>query len=52
MEGMRQEKSEKMSFLLFMRQLLISYREMHRLHQLIRCLFFLHFIILSRPPKA
>jgi hypothetical protein len=52
MEGMRQEKSEKMSFLQFMRQLLISYREMHRLHHLIKCLFFLHFIILSRPTKA
>jgi hypothetical protein len=38
-EGMRQEKAETLSFLDFMHQLLITYREMHRLHQLVKCLF-------------
>jgi hypothetical protein len=38
-EGMRQEKGQTISFLDFMHQLLITYREMHRLHQLIKCLF-------------
>jgi hypothetical protein len=38
-EGMRQEKAETVSFLDFMHQLLITYREMHRLHQLVKCLF-------------
>jgi hypothetical protein len=50
-EGIKQEKAETMSFLQFMRQLLISYREMHRLHHLIKCLFFLQFIILDRAPS-
>ena len=38
-EGMKQEKAETISFLDFMHQLLVTYREMHRLHQLIKCLF-------------
>lgn len=50
-EGIKQEKAETMSFLQFMRQLLISYREMHRLHHLIKCLFFLQFIIFDNPPS-
>jgi len=45
-EGMAQEKSVEIFFLDFMRRLLISYREMHRMQQLIKCLFnygfFLH----------
>lgn len=50
-EGMKQEKAETMSFLLFMRRLLISYREMHRLHHLIKCLFFLQYVMLA-PAEA
>jgi hypothetical protein len=50
-EGIKQERAETMSFLQFMRQLLISYREMHRLHHLIKCLFFLQFIILDNAPS-
>ena len=38
-EGIKQEKSESMYFIDFMRKILISYREMHSLHQLIKCLF-------------
>ncbi|MEO1829601.1 MAG: hypothetical protein ABGX82_12365 [Pseudomonas sp.] len=44
-EGIKQEKSETLYFLDFMRKILISYREMHRLHQLIKCLFNYYFII-------
>jgi len=50
LEGIKQEKAESISFLQFMRQLLISYREMHRLHHLIKCLFYLHLIVLRRAP--
>lgn len=38
-EGIKQEKAESMYFIDFMRKILISYREMHRLHQLIKCMF-------------
>jgi len=44
-EGIKQEKSEKLYFMDFMRKTLVSYREMHRLHQLIKCLFNYYFII-------
>lgn len=37
-EGIKQEKAETISFLSFMRKLLVSYREMHRMHHLIKCL--------------
>jgi hypothetical protein len=43
-EGIKQEKGETISFLDFMHQLLITYREMHRLHQLIKCLFNFHYL--------
>ena len=38
-EGIKQEKAETLYFIDFMRKILISYREMHRLHQLIKCMF-------------
>ncbi|MDA5312400.1 hypothetical protein ID101_17560 [Vibrio cholerae] len=38
-EGIKQEKAESIYFIDFMRKILISYREMHRLHQLIKCMF-------------
>jgi hypothetical protein len=41
---MKQEKDETISFLDFMHQLLITYREMHRLHQLIKYLFNFHYL--------
>ena len=44
-EGIKQEKSETMYFMDFIRKTLISYREMHRLHQLIKCLFNYYFIV-------
>ncbi|WP_275356417.1 hypothetical protein [Methylophilus sp. YYY-1] len=47
-EGIKQEKSEQMYFIDFMRKILISYREMHRLHQLIKCLFNYYFFIYKK----
>ena len=44
-EGIKQEKSEELYFIDFMRKMLISYREMHRMHQLIKCLFDYYFVI-------
>ena len=44
-EGMRQDRAQSMTFLDFMRKILISYRELHRLHQLIKCLhYYLYFL--------
>ena len=39
-EGIRQEKPENIYFLDFMRKILISYREMHGMHQLIKGLLY------------
>lgn len=44
-EGMKQEKSEEIYFLDFMYRVLIAYREMNRLHQLIKSLFYYHYLI-------
>lgn len=44
-EGIQQERSEEIYFIEFMRRILIGYREMHRLHQLIKCLFYYHYLI-------
>jgi hypothetical protein len=44
-EGIKQEKSENIYFLDFMRKILISYREMHRMHQLIKCLLNYNYLI-------
>lgn len=44
-EGIKQEKSESMYFMDFMRKTLLSYREMHRMHQLIKCLFNYYHIV-------
>ncbi|QBM16069.1 hypothetical protein MARI_01490 [Marinobacter sp. JH2] len=44
-EGIKQEKHESMYFMDFMRKTLLSYREMHRMHQLVKCLFNYYYII-------
>ncbi|KZB51378.1 hypothetical protein AUP41_07810 [Thalassospira xiamenensis] len=44
-EGMKQEKSEVIYFLDFMQRVLVAYREMNRLHQLIKSLFYYHYLI-------
>lgn len=47
-EGMRQEKLESMYFLDFIRRLLISYREMHRMNQLIKCLYYYYLFMYKK----
>lgn len=44
-EGIDQVKSEEMYFIEFLRKILISYREMHRIHHLIKNLFYYHYLI-------
>lgn len=44
-EGIKQEKAEQMYFIDFMRKILVSYREMHRLHHLIKCMFNYEYLI-------
>ena len=46
-EGLEAKKSKEISFLEFMRQLLIAYREMHRLHHLIKALFYYKYLYMS-----
>lgn len=46
-EGMNQEKQETLFFMDFIRKCLLSYREMHRMHHLIKCLFNYYYIIYS-----
>jgi hypothetical protein len=48
-EGIKQEKAEETFFLEFMRRLLVAYREMHRLHHLIKNLFYYRFIVMMAP---
>jgi hypothetical protein len=48
-EGIKQEKAEQTFFLEFMRRLLVAYREMHRLHHLIKNLFYYRFIVMKAP---
>jgi hypothetical protein len=47
-EGIKEEKGEKISFLGFMHHLLITYREMHRFHHLVKCLLYYHLLAPSR----
>src|SRR5436190_1466411 len=43
-EGMEQAQGEEIYFLEFVRRLLITYREMHRLHNLIKSLFYYNYL--------
>lgn len=43
-EGMAQEQAEKIFLIEFVRRLLTAYREMHRLHHLIKCLFYYRYL--------
>jgi hypothetical protein len=47
-EGMAQDQGESVYFLEFVRLLLITYREMHRLHHLIKALFYYYFLIMLK----
>ena len=47
-EGIKKDKPETIYFLDFMRNILISYREMHRMHQLNKCLLNYYDLIHSK----
>lgn len=47
-EGMEQVQCQEVNFLEFLRMLLIAYREMHRLHHLVKSLFYFHFLIFAK----
>ncbi|MBU6418300.1 MAG: hypothetical protein KGQ79_01055 [Proteobacteria bacterium] len=47
-EGMAQVQGEQIYFLEFVRRLLITYREMHRLHHLIKSLFYYNFLLMKK----
>jgi hypothetical protein len=47
-EGMAQDQGEQIYFLEFVRRLLVTYREMHRLHHLIKSLFYYYFLIMKK----
>jgi len=51
-EGMNQQNSEQMTFIQFMRRILLSYREMRRLNHLIKALFYVQYLVLSRKTPA
>lgn len=43
-EGMAQDQAEEIYLIEFVRRLLTAYREMHRLHHLIKCLFYYRYL--------
>lgn len=47
-EGMGQVQAEKIYLIEFFRRLLTAYREMHRLHHLIKCLFYYRYLQIDR----
>lgn len=47
-EGVRQDASEQMYFLDFMRMLLVVFREVHYLHHVIKALFYYEYLIRSK----
>lgn len=44
-EGMEEERPEKMMFIEFLRRILLAYREMHRMHHLIKALFYYRYLM-------
>ena len=48
-EGIDGERNRRIYFREFMRRLLITYREMRRLHHLIKVLFFYRYLIMKLP---
>lgn len=48
-EGLAQAQGEQIFFLEFVRRLLMAYREMHRLHHLVKALFYFHYLEVKRP---
>lgn len=39
-EGMEEDRSETMQFIEFMRRILLAYRELHRMHHLIKAILY------------
>jgi hypothetical protein len=50
-DGLEASTPKEVQFLEFMRRLLIAYREMHRLHHLIKALFYYKYLIIDRAPQ-
>ena len=50
-EGMEEEHVETMQFIEFMRRILLAYREMHRLHHLIKALLYYPLLMRSDAKK-
>ncbi|AZF11347.1 hypothetical protein C4J93_3151 [Pseudomonas sp. R2-37-08W] len=49
-EGLRQETKLEITFLSFMRMILVQFREMHYLHHLIKSLYYYEYLILNKKP--
>lgn len=49
LEGIEQEKAQTMYFLDFMRKLLISFREMHYLHHLVKSIVYYRLLVQKKP---
>ncbi|EJM74050.1 hypothetical protein [Pseudomonas sp. GM60] len=47
-QGLRQESKIEITFLSFMRMILIQFREMHYLHHLIKALYYYEYLVLDR----
>ena len=48
-EGLAQDQGEQIYFLEFVRRLLSAYREMHRLHHLVKSLFYFVYLVTKKP---
>ncbi|WP_339864884.1 hypothetical protein [Paremcibacter congregatus] len=44
-EGMEEERPQQMMFIEFLRRILLAYREMHRMHHLIKALFYYRYLM-------
>ena len=51
-DGLEQKGGKEISFLEFMRRTLIAYREMHRLHHLIKAIFYYKFLFMDRTDQT
>lgn len=47
-EGLRQDNKIEITFLSFMRMILIQFREMHYLHHLIKALYYYEYLVINR----
>lgn len=47
-EGIKQDKANEIYFIEFVRRLLQSYREMHRLHHVVKSIFYYYYLIIEK----